>query len=282
MSNSLKIPYTKAHGARNDFLLTWQSDLPNELARDHATLTRLAVAICARHTGVGADGWILISGELGSANVSPADAVIELWNSDGSRSEISGNGTRCAAARMVAATHNTQVVRIATGAGVKVLTLLQRDDLRYSFEMNMGSARIEELESQLVPGRDAVILNVGNPQIAVFVDNFDFDWRTLGAKLERDPHFPNRTNVSFVQVLDDHTIDVRFFERGAGETMSSGTGSTGAVAASIARGKVRSPVEVRTPAGPLRLRVSDHGEYLLTGPAEIVATGDFYWDPARG
>ena len=149
-------------------------------------------------------------------------------------------------------------VRIATGAGLKSLRLLDRHGHRYSFEMNMGRAEIEDLHATLVPGRECVILNVGNPQCAVFAGDFDFDWtfdwRTLGAELERHPRFPHRTNVSFIRVVDEHTLDVRFFERGAGETMSSGTGSTGAAAAALARGWVRSPVNVLTPAGPLELR----------------------------
>jgi diaminopimelate epimerase len=115
---------------------------------------------------------------------------------------------------------------------------------------------------------------VGNPQCVFFVDDFDFGWRELGARIERHPRFPNRTNVSFVKVLDRHTLDVRFFERGAGGTMSSGTGSTGAAAAAMARGLVESPVRVLTPAGPLRLSWKGD-EILLAGPAEIVAEGEF-------
>jgi diaminopimelate epimerase len=83
--------------------------------------------------------------------------------------------------------------------------------------------------------------------------------------------------VSFVKSIDEHTLDVRFFERGAGETMSSGTGSTGAAAAALARGLVKSPVRVLTPAGPLDLRWENQ-DILLAGPAEIVASGEFYWD----
>ena len=131
----------------------------------------------------------------------------------------------------------------------------------------------------LFRSRDAVILNVGNPQLAVLVADFDFDWRTLGAQMERHPHFPNRTNVSFVKVTDDHTLDVRFFERGAGETMSSGTGSTGAAAAAIARGLVKSPVRILTPAGPLDLEQQGE-DLLLNGPAEIVVRGEFYYEKA--
>jgi len=263
----VKIPFAKAHGAHNDFLLIWRDRVPVK-AGDSAMLAR---AICERHTGIGADGLILID-----AGTEGAHAAIELWNSDGSRSEISGNGTRCAAALIVQTGKANGEIRIATGAGIKTLRLLDRQGHLYSFEMNMGRAAIEELQANLVPGRECVILNVGNPQCAVFVDNFDFDWRTLGAELERHPRFPNRTNVSFIRVVEEHTLDVRFFERGAGETMSSGTGSTGAVAAALARGLVRNPVTVLTPAGALKL-ASKNDDLYLEGPAEIVAEGEFYY-----
>jgi len=262
----MKIPFTKAHGARNDFLLTWRTDLPPGIDAAAAS-----VAICDRNTGVGADGWLLVSQGSGEAQ-----GAIELWNSDGSRSEISGNGTRCAAALLIDTGASSDDVKIATGAGLKHLRLLERRGRRFSFEMNMGSARIEELQAQ-VEGRDCVILNVGNPQCAFLVSDFAFEWQSLGAIVERLPHFPNRTNVSFVRVVDRHTLDVRFFERGAGETMSSGTGSTGAGAAALARGLVESPLRVMTPAGPLELRWQGD-DILLAGPAEIVAAGEFYWE----
>ncbi len=262
----MNIPFVKAHGARNDFLLTWRHQLPAGAGDP----VELSGAICERNTGVGADGWIILS------ETPDADAAIELWNSDGSRSEISGNGTRCAAALVVAEGRvEGSEVRIATGAGIKTLRLLGREGNCFSFEMNMGPARIEDLHATLVAGREAVILNVGNPQLAVFTNDFNFDWRSLGAQLERHSHFPNRTNVSFVRVVDDHTLDVRFFERGAGETMSSGTGSTGAAAAAMARGLVQSPVRILTPAGPLDLR-QQGADLLLSGPAEICAGGEFY------
>jgi len=261
----ITIPFVKAHGARNDFLLTWRKDLP-DAGRDLADAAR---AICDRNTGVGADGWILLS------PAQDADVAIDLWNSDGSRSEISGNGTRCAAALLIEeGLIQEREISIATGAGIKRLRHL----LGHELEMNMGPARIEELHSHLVPGRETVILNVGNPQCAVFVADFDFDWRALGAELERHPRFPNRTNVSFIRVTDRHTLDVRFFERGAGETMSSGTGSTGAVAAAMALKIAESPVSVLTPAGPLKLH-SQGDDILLAGPAEIVARGNFFWNP---
>jgi diaminopimelate epimerase len=263
----MKIPFTKAHGARNDFLLTWRDRLPPELS-DFAAA---AVAICDRHTGAGADGWLLLA--HGGEGV---DAAIDLWNSDGSRSEMSGNGTRCTAALLIDAGCAGENLCIATGAGPKRLRLLQRRGPTFFFEMNMGRAVIEELHAT-VEERDAVILNVGNPQCAVPVDHFNFDWQGMGARLSRHPRFPHGANVSFVRVIDRHAIDVRFFERGAGETMSSGTGSTGAAAAARARGLVETPVRVLTPAGPLDLRWEGE-DILLSGPAEIVAAGEFYWE----
>jgi diaminopimelate epimerase len=262
----MKIPFTKAHGARNDFLLTLRNRLPPWLD-DFADAAR---AICDRHTGVGADGWLLVSPGSGEAH-----GAIDLWNSDGSRSEISGNGTRCAAALLIEAGWADQDVNIATGAGLKHLRLLTRAGRLFSFEMDMGEARVEELNAKL-ENRDCVILNVGNPQCAFFVEDFEFDWPALGARVERHPRFPQRTNVSFVKVLDRHSLEVRFFERGAGETMSSGTGSTGAAAAAMARGLVEGPVRVLTPAGPLNLRW-ENGGIRLEGPAEILATGEFFW-----
>ncbi len=261
----MNIPFTKAHGARNDFLLTWRDELPDGLD----DIASAAIAICDRHTGIGADGWLLMSPGVSE------DAKIELWNSDGSRSEISGNGTRCAAALLVEERSAGPDVRIATGAGVKHLRLLERHGHAYSFEMNMGAAAIEELHAT-IEGRECTILNVGNPQCAFFVDDFDFEWQALGARVERHPRFPQRTNVSFVRVLNGHTLDVRFFERGAGETMSSGTGSTGAGAAAFARGMVTPPVQVLTPAGPLELRWENRF-ILLAGPAEVIGSGEFFW-----
>lgn len=269
----MKIPFTKAHGAKNDFLLTWAGEAPLE------NLPKAAVAICERHTGVGADGWLLV--ERAADGLTEYDASIRLFNADGSEPEISGNGTRCAAAFLIdRGVVQGGDVRIATGAGVKDLRLVGRRGLAYSFEMRMGLPKVEDHQLRfmlpLASGlREVTALNVGNPQCAVFADNLHFDWRALGAEIEAHPFFPNRTNVSFVRPVDEHTIEVLFYERGVGETMSSGTGSTGAAAAAILRGVAKSPLRVLTPAGPIDLRWDD--DIYLTGPAEIVAGGEFYF-----
>jgi diaminopimelate epimerase len=208
-------------------------------------------------------------------------AGIRLFNSDGGEVEMSGNGTRCAAAFLCDAGLVGREIHIVTGAGLKELVLLDRNGLRFRFEMTMGEAEIGEgnLRRMLLlrgGSRECTILWVGNPQCAFFVDDFNFDWKALGAEVERHPEFPRRTNVSFVRVDNPHTLEVRFFERGAGFTMSSGTGSTGAVAAALARGLVTSPITVNTLAGPLEFRAE--GSLLkMVGPAEIVAGGEFYF-----
>jgi diaminopimelate epimerase len=264
----MKIPFVKAHGAMNDFLLTWKDHVPVGIDEREA-----AKAICQRHSGVGADGWMLVEKSAESNR-----ARIRLYNSDGSDSEISGNGTRCVAAWLVTEGLADTEVIIETGAGKKHLRLLEkRANGELLFEMEMGGVEIEELEASFsVLGQDyfATILRVGNPQCGVLVDSLDFDWKSVGAVLERHPRFRQRSNVSFIKRVSDNAIEVRFFERGAGPTMSSGTGSTGAAMTAIARGIVKSPVEIVTEAGSLYLRV-ENDRPILTGPAIVTTQGTF-------
>lgn len=263
----IEIPFTKLHGAENDFILTWAGEAPGE------NLPAIARRICARTTGVGADGWMLVRFENGGLTT-------RLFNSDGSEAEISGNGTRCAAALGLFrhALSGPEVV-VKTAAGPKRLRVLSQDGLRFQFEMDMGLPRTEELHARVQAAsaeHDAVILNVGNPQCAVVVEKLPENWRSIAQEIEGHPRFPQRTNVSFVRVIDLHAIEAVFYERGAGETRSSGTGSTGAGAAAILRGKAQSPVEIRTPAGSLRLRWDD--SMYLTGPAEVIGEGKFFFE----
>lgn len=263
----IEIPFMKLHGAENDFLLTWAGQISSDRLAD------IARSICARETGIGADGWMLVSRcEHGLAT--------RLFNSDGSEPELSGNGTRCAAAFGI---HQGAVrppeISIETGAGRKLLKLIEREGLRYLFEMNMGLPKTDQLHATLrLAGRDfdATLLNVGNPQCALFVREFPADWQNVAQECERDNRFPQRTNVSFVRVLGRHDLDVVFFERGAGVTRSSGTGATGAACAAILRGIADSPVEIHTPAGSLNLRWDE--SVYLTGPAEIIGEGRFFLD----
>ncbi len=264
----LAIPFYKAQAARNDFLMTWQNLLPADI--DPAVLAK---TICDRHSGVGADGWYVLS------RTQDADVAATLYNADGSVSELSGNGSRCVAALLYDNGHpHAEPVTIQTGTGLKTIRMVATHGIGYRLEMAMGEAPVRANERFNAPGgpRDAVILTVGNPQCAVPVENFEFDWRSAGAWLERHPRFPNRTNVSFVcPGVDTHQIEVRIWERGVGETQSSGTGCTGAAATARYLGWVESPVAVLTPAGVLEVRW-DGDEYFLTGPAEIVAQGEWF------
>jgi diaminopimelate epimerase len=259
------IPFTKAHGAGNDFLLSWADLIPP------GDLPSLARAICDRTRGVGADGWILVR-----------ERTIRLFNADGSEAEISGNGTRCAAALLLDSGRVQGDVTIITGAGSKHLRLMDRSGRRFVFEMDMGQPAFDRQQIRFAlplrhGAQEVTILDVGNPQCVVFVDRFPPDWQSVGAEIENHPHFPRRTNVSFVRPLDEHSIEARFYERGAGVTLSSGTGSTGAAIAAILRKVAASPVRVQAAGGePLDLRWED--SVYLTGPAEIVSAGEFYWN----
>lgn len=261
-----EIPFIKLHGAENDFLLTWST-----YAHAALDLPQLARRICGRNTGIGADGWMLVER-------APGGLRTRLFNSDGSEPEISGNGTRCAAAfALIEGAADPPDILITTAAGPKHLRLVTHRNNRYLFEMDMGQPEIEELRAALhLTGEsfDASILNVGNPQCAIFVDRFPANWLAAAREAEQHARFPDRTNVSFVRPIDRHTLEVLFFERGAGETRSSGTGSTGAAVAAILRNVADSPVEIKTPAGTLHFRWDE--SVFLTGPAEVIGEGRFF------
>jgi diaminopimelate epimerase len=261
------IPFAKLHGAENDFLLTWA---------DHAPATGLpeiARSICARNIGIGADGWMLVAREGIALRT-------RLFNSDGSAAEISGNGTRCAAAfGLLQGALSGSEVQIITAAGTKNLRVIEHSGHDFMLEMDMGVPAVEAISTPiLLESRefDATVLNVGNPQCALFIDELPADWRTVAAEAESHPRFPRRSNVSLVRITGQHQIEAVFYERGAGETRSSGTGSTGAAVAAILRGKVRSPVEVSTPAGSMTLRWDE--SVYLTGPAKFIGEGAYFLD----
>jgi diaminopimelate epimerase len=263
----IEIPFTKLHGAGNDFILTWREEAPK------ADLAEVARRICARTTGIGADGWMVIwrqDAELGT----------RLFNSDGGEAEISGNGTRCAAAfGLFKGVVTAPDISVVTGAGKKHLRVLSQTRNQFLFEMNMGLPKVEDIHAIIhLAGTefDATILNVGNPQCAIFAERLPNDWRLAAQQAERHERFPQHSNISFVRVLDRHTIEAVFYERGVGETRSSGTGSTGAATAAILRNVAESPVEVRTAAGSLNLRWDD--SLYLTGPAELIGEGRVFLD----
>jgi diaminopimelate epimerase len=250
----LKILFTKAHGCGNDFLI-----VEGEVS-SFGDPVALARAICDRHTGVGADGLYFLH-----------ERTVHLYNSDGSPATLSGNGTRCVAA-FIASKNGEGAgasIRIETGAGPRDLLLTSRDGNLFHFAMNLGRVGVS-------PGpHGSFDVAIGNPQCVNLVDSLDFDWKARGAELERHPHYPGRANVEFVRVDGRHRITIRIWERGAGWTLSSGTGAASSAAAAVHVGKAEYPVTVVTEGGNLIVD-SREGAIILTGPAEIVAEGVFH------
>lgn len=257
------IPFFKAEACGNDFLIVdsaYLSASPAELSRQ----------LCDRHLGVGADGveWV---------SVEPDGRVVaRLINSDGSEAEISGNGTRCVAAWAVEQRGGTEV-RVLTGAGEKTCTLTRRSNHRYEFRMEMGSAQVlgEKTISTRFGDASGWEISLGNPHFVQFLDEFPANWQERAAAIEGHPAFPHRTNVELVKVLGPTSIEFRIFERGAGETQSSGTGSCASAIAAIHNGKVFSPVEVFAPGGKQIVYWDQADSLMLEGPARLICRGEF-------
>lgn len=265
---SLTIPFVKASACGNDFLLIEAASVSANT--DLAALTR---QICDRHNGVGADGveWMYPH--------TSADLEIRLINVDGSEAEISGNGTRCVAA-YICATQEKEKIAIQTGAGLKTCVLTGRSESEYEFESDMGEAVIDaELELKITDsGRRVrgIPVSMGNPHYVVFVRDFAGNWQAEAAEIQRNAKFqPQGVNVEMVVAEGKHDIHVRFFERGVGETQSSGTGSCASAVASIASGKAESPVRVHAPGGTQTVR-QENGRIFLRGPATLICRGEFF------
>ena len=257
------IPFVKASACGNDFLLIDAATAPEDVA----AFTR---RICDRHDGVGADGVEWMSPHFS------ADAEIRLINADGSPAEISGNGTRCVAA-YVCATKAKERISILTGAGMKVCTLTGRSDSDYEFEAEMGEAVVgSEIMVKLSAGDvQGIPVSMGNPHFVSFVKEFGPGWQARAAEIQRDSHFSKGVNVEFVRLDNRREVSVLFFERGAGETQSSGTGSCASAVAAMATGRADSPVKVHAPGGTQVVR-RDGNKILLRGPAKLVCRGEFF------
>ncbi len=256
------IPFVKATACGNDFLLIDFAHAPGDI---HGFTRR----ICDRHNGIGADGveWLLPA--------SDADLRVRLLNADGSEAEISGNGTRCVAAWHCSENHCRSVV-IRTGAGLKTCELRARDGSNFEFRSSMGAPDVgDEFPIKFTYGETCgTPVSMGNPHYVVFVPEFELGWQAVAEQISRHHDFQHGMNVEFVKLLNPGEIEVRFCERGVGETMSSGTGSCAAAVASIHSGKARSPVRVRAPGGVQTVEWS--GEVFLTGPATLVCRGEFF------
>ena len=260
----IAIPFIKACACGNDFLLVDRSQAGGS---DLVEITR---RMCERHEGVGADGVEWLSADP------QAEIRAHLLNADGSEAELSGNGTRCVAAYMVSKAHRGSVT-VRTGAGIKTCTLVGENDGVYDFEIAMGEPQVGDPFSVKVAFGEVsgIPVSTGNPHFVQFVDAFKVGWQADAAEIGKHHDFKHGVNVELVRVRDEHNLEARFFERGAGETMSSGTGSCASAVASIAAGRAKSPVSVHADGGTQVVRWDK--EIFLRGSARLVCKGEFYF-----
>jgi diaminopimelate epimerase len=278
--------FIKFHGFGNDYIV-----FEAERLAGVSSLNDFARSICDRHYGAGADGIAIVSRAEGVE----ADFAVRIFNADGSEAGLSGNGTRSAAAYLYyQGLWSGDELRLETRTGIKLYRL--RETLHqghYWFEAELGqpsfdSAAIPMLTDEplkRVTNYPLVVedetfkvtaLLMGNPNCCIFVEDFDaLDWRRVGRSLESHRQFPERTNVVFVRVRDRSNIELRIWERGVGETLSSGTCACAAVVASIINGQVERRVGVWMPGGRIDVNWREDREVVMTGRADVVYSGEW-------
>jgi diaminopimelate epimerase len=280
--------FTKMHGCGNDYVFVdaWQERLPRDLPA-------LARAISDRHQGVGADGLILVGPSR------RADCRMVMFNADGSRSEMCGNGLRCAAKLAHDHQHvRSPIMRVETGAGILTVHLHRQHGEITGARVAMGHPRLQPALVPVTLSRQGPLLpltlrlggttvrllavGMGNPHAVCFVRDPDrFAVTAIGPLIERHPRFPRRTNVEFVKVLAERSasglpiVRQRTWERGSGETQACGTGACATLVAAILQRRITTRAAViRLTGGDLEAAWPDDGaEVILSGPAVTVFTG---------
>jgi len=255
--------FTKAHAYGNDFLYVREDDAGRR------PLGALARELCDRHTGIGADGLILYTPDADGASM-------RLFNADGSRSEVSGNGVRGLAALLLRDDQRAPpAIAIRTEAGIKRLERIGRDGVRQTFRAAMGlPADLRRVDVTAAGERiEIAVMSFGNPQcVALGPLPDDQRFQRLGPALERHERFPERTNVEFAHVESPASVRILIWERGVGPTSSSGTGSCAALIAAAAFGGASRDADVIAPGGRQRVEWREDSVYL-TGWAEVVFDG---------
>jgi diaminopimelate epimerase len=249
--------FSKWHGLGNDYLLVERAELALPLTPERVR------RICDYHFGVGSDGIV----EVLATNGDGAEVVI--WNPDGSTAELSGNGTRIAA-RWLARRDGLDRVRIQVGPREVVATMRGGKQV----ETEMGTVDVGEQEALQVGGKEyeMVPVSVGNPHAVIRYSPERDEFLRLGPAVETHERFPARTNVQFVSVDGPHDVTASVWERGAGETLSSGTSSVAVASAAVRQGWCESPVTVHLQGGDLLVELDADYNARLTGPAEEICT----------
>ena len=273
--------FTKMQGIGNDFILV------NCFEDDVGDPSRLAIQMCRPHFGVGADGLVLLEQADG------ADAGMRIFNSDGSESEMCGNVARCIGRYMFErGLTDKKELSLLTKGGIRQMWLTTDEDTVVNVRVDMGSP---ELSPRLIPvdlpgemvlrhrlqmmGQTLFLtcVNMGNPHAVIFVrDPEVIDLPVLGPMIEHHPLFPRRINVEFVRAINREVLQMRVWERGAGETLACGTGACAALVAGVLTGMCDRSVQMKLPGGNLQLQwnASDNHVYM-SGPAEFVFDGEW-------
>lgn len=278
----MRLPFTKMHGIGNDYVYV---DAFQTRVEDPAEVAR---AVSPRHTAIGSDGLILI------APSDRGDCRMEMYNADGSRGEMCGNGIRCVAKYAYdhgIATRNT--LQIETDAGVKEVSVRTNDGLVTEVQVDMGEPDLSPEALPMAADRPYVdtevkiagealritAVSMGNPHCVVFVEaTASAPVTSLGPRVEHDPLFPRGVNVEFAEVLSDPPSDrlrMRVWERGSGETIACGTGACAVAVAANLTGRGQREVDVELLGGTLRIAWQKSNNHVfMTGPATEVFSGE--------
>ena len=273
-----RLNFWKMHGLGNDYIVI--DNRGGELSEEE--LPDLAIKLCKRRVGIGADGLLLV------CNSRVADAKMRIFNSDGTEAEMCGNGIRCFAKYCFEnGIAKKNVISVETLAGIKELYLKVEGGAVTSVRVNMGAPCFEAEKIPIIGNGTfinkpldvdgkilmATALSMGNPHCVIFVNNIDnYPVDAIGPKIEDHKLFPKRTNVEFVQVISRKRLKVRVWERGVGETLACGTGACASVVAAKVLGKVEEEAIVELPGGKLIVEYKGNVVFM-EGPAEKVFEG---------
>lgn len=258
--------FTKMHGLGNDYLFVF-GPVPQNVEE----ITR---KLSDRHFGAGSDGMIFIS------HSDIADFKMRIFNADGSEAKMCGNGIRCVGKYVYDNGYTDKThLTIETLSGIKHLELKLENGKVKSVKVNMGVAEPKEDMELDIDGTKVVCtpVSVGNPHAVIFVPNAEeAPLTTLGPRIERHPAFPDGTNVEFVQVLGDHELRMRVWERGSGVTMACGTGACASAMAAVAKKycDYDTPIYVHLDGGTLKIQIAWDNTVTMTGPAQFVYEGE--------
>ena len=282
--------FTKMQSAGNDYVLVETSDI-------HRDWSQVAIAICDRHFGIGADSLLLL---LPSEK---AGFQMRIFDTDGSEAEACGNGIRCLAKYIYEKeliSHEIARISVETISGIREIKLSKRGDKLIGIQANMGKPefRAEEIPVVLKQGESNIVdiksmlsypviidgtdlllnlVSMGNPHAVYFCQHpvSDFPLSEIGPEVEYLAIFPNRVNFEIARVLSRKQIEARVWERGVGETLACGSGACAITVAAQLLGYVDNKVDIKLPGGALDLEWNGDGEVLLSGPAEIVFNGEW-------